>query len=112
MVSRSAYAQLRFSPSLLIAATAGMMLTFVAPPLLAIFAGGAAQMLGAAAWLMMALSLQPMLRFYRVSPLWGAALPAIALLYASYTLCSAYDHARARGGQWKGRVHVRAPGVS
>jgi len=39
------------------------------------------------------------------------ALPVIALLYAGYTLDSAYQHARKRGGQWKGRVHVNAPGV-
>ena len=31
---------------------------------------------GLAAWLLMALTFQPMLRFYRRSPLWGLALPA------------------------------------
>jgi hypothetical protein len=52
-----------------------------------------------------------MLRLYRLSPLWSIALPGIALLYLSYTLDSAYQHLRQRGGQWKGRVHVNAPSL-
>ena len=111
MISRSAYAQLRFSPWLLAASTAGMALTFLAPPLLAIFGAGLAQYLGAAVWLAMAVSFQPTLRFYRLSPLWGVALPGIALLYMFYTLDSAYRHLRRRGGHWKGRVHVDAPSL-
>jgi hopene-associated glycosyltransferase HpnB len=112
MIARSAYAQLKFSPWLLAAATIAMAVTFIAPPLLAIFAAGFAQSFGAIAWLLVAVSFLPMLRFYRLSPLWSAALPVIAALYALYTLASAYDFARRRGGQWKGRVHVNAPGVS
>lgn len=111
MISRSAYAQLGFSPWLLAATLAGMLLVFVAPPLLTVFASGIARWFGAAAWLLMAISFVPMLRFYRLSPLWGIALPAIALLYAFYTLHSAYRHARRQGGSWKGRVHVDAPSL-
>lgn len=111
MISRSAYAQLHFSPLLLAATIAGMLLVFVAPPALALFAPGIARWLGLAAWLLMAVSFQPMLRFYRLSPLWGAALPVIALLYTGYTLESAYRHWRRRGGSWKGRVHVNAPSL-
>lgn len=111
MIARSAYAQLRFSPLLLAGTMLGLALTFLAPPLLAIFATGLPEFLGLVTWVAMALSMQPTLRFYRVSPLWGLALPVIALLYAGYTLDSAYQHARKRGGQWKGRVHVNAPGV-
>jgi hypothetical protein len=111
MIARSAYAQLGYSPLLLAATTAGMAITFLVPPWLAIFASGPAQYLGLAVWLAMAASLQPMLRFYRLSPLWGVALPAIAFLYALYTLESAYQHWRRRGGQWKGRVHINAPSL-
>lgn len=111
MVSRSAYAQLRYSPSRLLGATAGLALMFLAPPLLAILAFGWPRYLGLAVWLAMAASFVPMLRFYRLSPLWSLALPGIALLYLLYTLDSAYRHLRRRGGQWKGRVHVDAPGV-
>jgi hypothetical protein len=53
----------------------------------------------------------PTLRFYRMSPLWGLALPVIAAVYGAYTLDSAYQHARRRGGQWKGRVDVNAPSL-
>ncbi len=106
MITRSAYAQLRYSPLLLIGTLAAMALVFVVPPLFAIFAHGLARWLGLAAWVLMALSFLPTLRFYRVSPLWGVALPAIALLYTYYTLDSAYQHARRRGGQWKGRAQA------
>ena len=43
MVARSAYAQLRYSPLLLSGTVAGMVLTYLAPPLLAIFGSGAAR---------------------------------------------------------------------
>lgn len=106
MITRSAYAQLRYSPLLLIGTLLAMTLVFVAPPAFAIFADGLARWFGLAAWALMAISFQPTLRFYRVSPLWGVALPAIALLYTYYTLDSAYQHARRRGGQWKGRAQA------
>jgi hypothetical protein len=38
-------------------------------------------------------------------------LPGIALLYLIYTLDSAHRHLHRRGGQWKGRVHLDAPGL-
>ena len=106
MISRSAYAQLRHSPWLLIGTVAGMALTFLAPPLLLMFADGAARVLGGAAWLAMSVSFMPMLRRYRRSLLWAPALPLIAVLYLCYTLDSAYRHMRGAGGAWKGRTHV------
>lgn len=106
MVSRSAYAQLRYSPLLLAGTAAGMTLTFLVPVLLAIFATGLPEFLGLAACLAMALSFVPSLRFYRLSPLWCFALPGIALLYLFYTFESAYRHFQKIGGQWKGRVHL------
>jgi hopene-associated glycosyltransferase HpnB len=109
MISRSAYAQLRYSPLLLAATAAGMAITFVIPPMLAIFATGLPRYLGLLTWLMMAISFMPTLRFYRVSWLWSITLPGIASLYLYYTLNSAYKYLRRRGGQWKGRVHVDAP---
>jgi hypothetical protein len=85
-----------------------MILTYLAPPALALFGSGAAQLVGALAWAQMALALQPILRFYAVSPWWGLALPAIAATYVAFTLDSAYQHRRGRGGAWKGRVHREA----
>ena len=106
MVSRSAYDQLGYSPLRLIGTIAGLALTFLAPPLLALLGSGLAQALGLAAWGLMAIAFQPMLRFYAVSPLWGAALPAIAAFYLAFTLDSAYQHLRGRGGLWKGRIQA------
>jgi hopene-associated glycosyltransferase HpnB len=109
MVSRSAYSQLRYSLLALSATTLGMAITFVVPPILGLFASGLPRYLGLLAWAAMSLSFVPTLRYYRLSPIWSLALPGIALLYMSYTLQSAYQHFRRRGGQWKGRVHADAP---
>jgi hopene-associated glycosyltransferase HpnB len=110
MVSRTAYAQLRYSPLLLAGTIVGLAMTYLAPVLFAVFATGAARVLGIIAWLLMALALQPTLRFYRVSILWGLALPAIATAYMAFTLDSAYQHARGRGGMWKGRAQGNVQG--
>jgi hopene-associated glycosyltransferase HpnB len=108
MIVRSAYAQLRYSPLLLAVALAGLTVVFVVPVLAALFGHGAAQTFGLLAWTMMAVAFQPTLRFYGLSPLWGSILPAIALVYMAFTLESAYQAVRGRGGLWKGRVQVRA----
>jgi hopene-associated glycosyltransferase HpnB len=108
MVSRSAYAQLGYSPLLLAGTVAGMAMTFVLPPLLALVGSGLAREAALGAWLLMALTFQPMLRFYRVSPLWGVAMPAIAVAYMLFTLNSALQFWRGRGGMWKGRVQAMA----
>ncbi|HSS70093.1 MAG TPA: glycosyltransferase [Casimicrobiaceae bacterium] len=107
MVARTAYAQLQFSPWWLLATTAGMMVTYLAPPVLVLVAGGPPQWVAAVAWALMAFAMQPTLRFYRLSPWWGFALPAIAAAYVAFTLDSAWRHWRGRGGEWKGRVHHR-----
>jgi hopene-associated glycosyltransferase HpnB len=106
MVVRSAYAQLRYSPLLLLGTAVGMTLTYLVPPLLAIFGSGPARILGLITWLLMALVFQPTLRLYRLSPLWGFALPAIALEYLIFTLDSAWQYVRGRGGSWKGRAQA------
>ena len=106
MVARSAYAQLRYSPLVLLATIAGMALAYLVPPLLAIFGSGAARWIGAGTWALMFVAFQPTLRFYRLSPLWGLALPVIALQYMLFTLDSAHQYVRGQGGSWKGRVQA------
>lgn len=106
MVTRSAYAELRYSPLRLAGAVVGMALVYLAPPLFALAAHGPAQWAGALAWAMMALSLAPMLRLYG-RPLIGAvALPVIAAVYVVFTLQSAVQYWRGRGGYWKGRFQA------
>jgi hopene-associated glycosyltransferase HpnB len=108
MISRSAYAQLDYSPLILAGAVLGMVLTYLAAPVVAIVVPGVWRWAGVGAWALMALSFQPMLRFYSRSPLWGLALPVIAALYTLFTLQSAIDVWRGRGGAWKGRAQALA----
>ena len=110
MVARSAYAQLRYSPLLLAGTVAGMTLTYLAPPLIAMFGLGTARVVSGMTWVLMAIAFQPTLRFYGVSPFWGFVLPLIALKYMIFTLDSAYQYMRGRGGSWKGRVQAKVSG--
>jgi len=106
MVSRTAYAQLRYSPLLLAGTVLGLALTYLAPVALALFAGGVAGFIGLFVWLLMGFAFRRTLTFYRVSWLWAPALPAIAAVYMAFTVDSAYQHARGRGGMWKGRAQA------
>jgi hopene-associated glycosyltransferase HpnB len=110
MVARSAYAQLNYSPLLLIGTLAGLALMFVVPLLLALLTPLPlpVRIAGGIAWLFMALSFVPMLRFYGCSAWWSLALPLIASFYATFTLDSALQHWRGRGGMWKGRAQAIA----
>jgi hopene-associated glycosyltransferase HpnB len=106
MVARSAYAQLGYSPLLLLGTVLALALTFLASPLIAVFGSGTARLAAMAAWLLMALAFCPTLRFYRRTPLWAALLPLIAGAYIGFTLDSAYQYMRGRGGMWKGRAQA------
>ncbi|MFE2508825.1 glycosyltransferase [Streptomyces naganishii] len=115
MVSRSAYAQLRHSPLLLLGTVAGLVLVYLVPPvaLVAGLAGGSAAgaLAGGLAWLVMTGTYVPMLRYYRL-PLWLAPLlPLTAFLYLLMTVDSAVQHYRGRGAAWKGRTYARPDAV-
>jgi hopene-associated glycosyltransferase HpnB len=107
MISRSAYAQLRFNPAILALTVVGLALVFGLPVAL-LFASGTPRLLGLAACALMVIAYQPLLRFYRRSPLWGLALPLVATFYAWCTVASAWQHAQGRGGMWKGRAQAPA----
>ena len=100
MISRTAFTQLRYSVWLLAGTILGLLLTYVAPPGLAL----AGSPWGAAAWVLMAIAYLPAVRFYRLSPLWTLTLPAVAVFYMGATILSAVEHWRGRGGLWKGRT--------
>ena len=106
MVSRSAYAQLDYSPLKLVGVVIGMLLVYAAPLLDVVFGGPGLRLTGGAAYLLMAVSFQPMLRFYKLSPTWGLALPVIGAAYGLFTIQSAVQTWRGRGGLWKGRVQA------
>ncbi|WP_019546294.1 glycosyltransferase [Streptomyces sulphureus] len=101
MVSRSAYAQLRYNPVLLAATVTGLVLVYLVPPV----AACTGSLAGAAAWALMAGSYLPIARYYRV-PLWTAPLlPFTAALYLLMTVDSAVQHRKGRGAAWKGRTY-------
>jgi hopene-associated glycosyltransferase HpnB len=106
MVSRSAYAQLDYSLLKLVGVVLGMLLVYIAPVAAIVLCGPPVFWLGVLTYLMMALSFQPMLRFYKVSPLWGLALPAIGAAYTVFTVQSAVQMWRGKGGLWKGRAQA------
>ncbi|MGO4423234.1 glycosyl transferase family 2, partial [Streptomyces sp. MCAF7] len=111
MVSRSAYAQLRHNPLLLVATVAGLALVYLVPPV-ALCAGllagrPALWAAGAAAWALMAVTYVPMLRYYRQTLWLAPLLPLTALLYLLMTVDSAVRHYQGRGAAWKGRTYAR-----
>jgi hypothetical protein len=107
MVARSAYAQLGYSPLMLIGTLLGLALLYIAPVAVALLGDGLPQIAGWVTWIIMALMFQPMLRFYRLSPFWGLLLPLIGIAYAGFTLDSAIQHWQGKGGMWKGRAQAQ-----
>jgi hopene-associated glycosyltransferase HpnB len=106
MVARSAYAQLRYSPILLLGTVFGLGLLFWAP-LVALATGDPVSTgLGAAAWLVMTAMFVPMLRYYRQPVALAVMLPFTATLYLGMTVDSAWQHYRGRGAAWKGRTYA------
>ena len=112
MISRSAFTQLHHSAWLLAATVAGLLLTYAAPPVLALAATGSARWLGAAAWLVMAFCYWPALGFFGRPAYEAPCLPLVALFYLAATMHSAWQWWRGGGGRWKGRCqpisHSRA----
>jgi hopene-associated glycosyltransferase HpnB len=106
MVSRSAYAQLNYSPIALLATVVTMAVVFVLPIVFVLGAEGLPQWLGGAAWFLMAILYRPILQFYDRPPMHGFLLPAIALAYILFTIASALQYARGQGGLWKGRAQA------
>jgi hypothetical protein len=107
MVARTAFTQLRYSPWALAGTLPGMALLYLAPPALALLAGGLAQAAGMASWALMALAALPVALDYR-RPWAAALLPLAGLAYALMTLDSARRHWAGAGGAWKGRTYPAA----
>lgn len=106
LIARTAFTQLNYSSLLLLGTLAGMLLTYVAPVVLAFHPQPMVWQLGLAAWLLMAVTYLPTVRFYGLSPLWAPFLPAAAVFYTYATWLSAVRYWLGRGGQWKGRAQA------
>jgi len=104
MISRTAFNQLRHSYALLLATILGLLVVYLAPPLLLLTREPIMMGLGALAWLLMTACYLPMVRYYGVPATYALLLPVVALFYAAATVHSAVRYATGRGGKWKGRV--------
>jgi hypothetical protein len=92
-----------------------MLVVLLAPPvaLVAAFVGhdarNAAPMLGplaASAWLAMSAVYWPMVRFYRLWPIWTLALPVSAALFLAMSWASAFAYWRGTRATWKNRRYA------
>jgi hopene-associated glycosyltransferase HpnB len=104
MIARTAFNQLRHSLWLLLGAVAGMMWLYLLP--LGLLASRSLMLaaIGGVAYLLMAVLYLPMIRFYRLNPLWALTLPLSAAFYMVATVHSAAKFWAGRGGEWKGRA--------
>jgi hopene-associated glycosyltransferase HpnB len=111
MVARTAFTQLRYSGVLLAGTVAGLALTFLVPPLLAVtwplhqnMIAGAAGLL---AWMVMSAAYLPTLRDYGRSLPEAALLPVTAALYGAMTVDSALRYWCGTASTWKGRQYQK-----
>ena len=109
--SRSAYAQLRYSPTPARGNVAGMVMTYLVPPLMATIRQRAVAHRWACGLGLMAFAFQPTLRLYRLSPLVGRRAARRSRCLSDLHSRFAYQHARGTGRRWKGRVQANVSGI-
>jgi hopene-associated glycosyltransferase HpnB len=108
MISRTAFNQLGHSTLLLVACIVAMLAVFIGP-FVPLFADpDPIQAMAAVACLLMFLTYVPVVRYYRLFPLYALALPLAALFYMYATVRSAFNYWSGRGGEWKGRAQDAA----
>jgi hopene-associated glycosyltransferase HpnB len=108
LIARTAFTQLGYSGLLLAGTLLGMIVTYLLPVILTFSGQPVVWRLGLAAWALMAITYLPTVRFYKLPPLWAAALPLAAGFYTYATWISAVRYWLGRGGQWKGRAQAPA----
>ena len=107
MISRSAFNQLGHSTLLLIGTIFGLAILYLLPIALLFSRSTLAISLAAATLIAMLIAYAPMVRFYRLNPLWTLTLPLAALFYIGATIHSAIRYWSGTGGMWKGRAQDR-----
>ena len=109
MVSRTAFTQLHYSWMNLAGTFFGMLFLYLWAPFLVIDGVLKLNLLkivfGIILWIIPSSLYIPTVRFYGLSLWYSAALPAIALFYASMTIHSALRHWMGKGSQWKDRYY-------
>ena len=109
MVSRSAYAQLNYSPLLLVGTLFGMAVVY-GMPIVGLGFGWMQRdvwvfAMALLSYGLMTLAYLPIVRFYQQSSWMSLGLPGVAVLYLLMTLDSARQSMPGKGGAWKGRVY-------
>jgi hopene-associated glycosyltransferase HpnB len=104
MIARTAFNQLGHSTVLLLLAVISLLLAFALPVALLLTGKTIPVVLGLLALAAMFVAYVPMVRFYRLTPLWAVSLPCAAVFYLGATLWSAVSYWSGAGGRWKGRV--------
>jgi hopene-associated glycosyltransferase HpnB len=108
MIARTAFNQLRHSVWLLLATVVAMLIAFVLP-LALLFSGSLLRAgVGGLIYLLLTATYFPMVRFYRLNPLWALTLPFSGIFYVGATIHSAFKYWSGRGGEWKGRTQDAA----
>jgi len=107
MIARTAFTQLNYSVLRLTGTLLGLLLTFVAPVVLALSTNPKVWLPALLSWCLMSASFLPTVVFYRLSPIWSPFLPVAAVFYAYATFLSAVRYWLGRGGQWKGRAQAQ-----
>ncbi len=103
MVARSAFTQLGYSTLLLLLVSLVFAASYWLPLILLAFPQ--ARPMALAALAAMWFSYLPTLRYYRMGPWWGLALPLSASLYLAMTWSSAIRYWRGTRSLWKGRSY-------
>ncbi len=106
MITRTAFAQLRFSFMLLVVTLIGLFVTFWLAWILFFTGDDPAWIMASTAVSLMTTTFLLTVRFYGLSPVWAFTLPAAALFYGYATCVSAVRYWLGRGGQWKGRTQA------
>lgn len=109
MIARTAFNQLQHSLLWLALALLSLILAFILPVAVLFTRELAPAALGTVTLAAMALAYLPMVRYYRLSPLWALTLPFAAVFYMGATLQSAANFWSGAGGRWKGRVQDPSP---
>jgi hopene-associated glycosyltransferase HpnB len=105
MVARSAFTQLRYSLPLLLITTLGLAALFGGPLLGMLSSIAWVRLAGLSAFLAMALTYLPTLRFYHLNLLWALGLPLSAALYLGMTWTSALRYWGGVRSRWKDRTY-------
>jgi hopene-associated glycosyltransferase HpnB len=107
MVARTAYTQLFYSVTLLLACTFVLLLLYWLPLVGLLYFSGWAWWLSLFPLVIMMIMYSPTLKFYSFNLRWNLTLPIVVGLYLLMTWTSAIRYWRGVRSQWKGRVYQK-----